>query len=149
MIAFVLTASIAVIFVLYYRVIVISNYNREIRKITAEEREINAQLEALTEKNGKLRKKVEILKDNVVVAEKTGGVPVAVAGYRIAKKKDKIEYSSDWLVKNGKISMEQYGKVYERMKDMSMDFVSTALTLGFINKATATEAKKYKDPEQD
>lgn len=149
MIAFVLTASVAVIFILYYRSIVISNYNKEIRKITAEEKQINSILEGEMGNNSQLLDKKNKLKDNVVVAEKTGGVPVAVVSYRSAKKKGTPEYSSDWLVKNGKISMEQYSKVYERMKGMSMDFVTTCLTLGFIDKATAAEAKKYKDPVKD
>ena len=52
---------------------------------------------------------------------------------------DKI---SHYLLKTGSITMEQNEKVRVKMKTLNMDFLSTCLTLGYVDLETAKKALK-------
>ncbi|MFW5838001.1 MAG: hypothetical protein ACOCVM_08320 [Desulfovibrionaceae bacterium] len=59
--------------------------------------------------------------------------------------KEREQALGDWLVKSGKISLEQLGKAVGAMKEEGTDLVAACLRLGYIDKQTAEQARK-KEP---
>ncbi|MGL1862079.1 MAG: hypothetical protein OCC46_06110 [Pseudodesulfovibrio sp.] len=55
---------------------------------------------------------------------------------------DESELVSRYLLKEGKISLEQNENALDKMETMKLDFLGTCLTLGYIDINTAKKAAK-------
>ena len=141
---------IGFIFMLLYRKAMIDRVNRELARMKPE---IEAARKAVDDERARrreLKDRLSRAEDRIVLLESE----VRVASLSDAPKpagKPKgedfsKEYASDWLIKNGKISMEQYNKAMARLAGSNHDFVGICLALGYINDHTAKLARQFKDP---
>lgn len=105
------------------------------RKLDDDLAEAKADHDRLREELAELQKEIVLTRNEV---ERSRPAPPP----REAEEDRPTHAGSQWLLRGGHITLEQYEKAASRMETLSMDFIGTCLALGFINQALAAEAKR-------
>ncbi len=122
------------------------NSQRRISEMNALEEEKNAlknKFEFMKDQRRELKKLIQD-KENELARVRRGqeGIKTFSAKEMDLGEVNESDMVSRYLIKEGKITMEQNEKVLGKMETMKMDFLATCLTMGYIDIKTAEKATK-------
>lgn len=114
----------------------------EVRALESQKHSLQSKLEFMINQRNDLRKDVED-KERELTSLKNSreGIPISVPDLDIAPEDDDHRVSR-YLLKQGKLSLEQNEKVLKKMSVLKMDYLGTSLALGFIDLETAQQIMK-------